>query len=364
MSASMARAGGDGIDTRTADGPVVVLGKCWPSSRLTDVRISPHAVDDPVALRLALVATGAISPTSAGDLEVARIGTGFGLSGTTVRVSIDEEPTRRFVVKQDRASVIRREQLFYTRHAPALADGVPGYLGVVVDGDVGLLVLDDVAPARQLDVLASCDDATAERLVSLLATLHATTWAGTASIDPALPRWVLRAFTTEEWAARLDAARRRFPDVLDDEAIEIRSGLPGRVIQTLDRFAASPRCWIHADAHLDNVLMRPDGSVILLDWATSCIGPPLVDLAQLLAGGLVDDPAREARVAPLVGTYASTLARHGIELDVGHVVSALSDAVLPWVQGIVGWAAAPELPTGRARMVLHAELAIAVAWAR
>jgi hypothetical protein len=104
--------------------------------------------------------------------------------------------------------------------------------------------------------------------------------------------------------------------------------------------------------------------VVLLDWATSCSGPPLVDLAQLLAGGLVNDPvAQRARTTALVQAYTDTLADHGVT-DAGSSAAAVVEAALPWVQGIVGWAAAPELPAGRAGDVLRAQLAVALAWAR
>jgi hypothetical protein len=56
-----------------------------------------------------------------------------------------------------------------------------------------------------------------------------------------------------------------------------------------------------------------------------------------------------SRMTSLVGTYANTLARQGVELGADHVVSALSDAVLPWVQGVVGWAAAPGAGSARSQ---------------
>jgi aminoglycoside/choline kinase family phosphotransferase len=331
---------------------------------------SPQGIGDTTELREALVAVGVLPPGYTGGLEVVRIGAGYGLSGTTARVVIEESPRRAVVVKRDAAETIRREQLFYTGRARVLGSSVPGYLGALVDGDTGLLVLEDVAPAWSLDVLAGCDDATAERLVSMLAVLHASTWSDPTRIDPGLPHWRRRAYTGSEWSVRLGTARRRFPDLLDDEATDMLMTLPGRVARVVDRLAGGPQCWIHADAHLDNVLRRPDGTVVLLDWATSCSGPPLVDLAQLLAGGLVNDPtAQRTRITALVRAYTDTLADrgvtgHGIELDAGGSAAAVAEAALPWVQGIVGWAAAPELPTGRAGDVLRAQLAVALAWAR
>lgn len=330
----------------------------------------PQDIGDTTELREALVAVGVIPHGYTGGLEVVRIGAGFGLSGATARVVVEEAPRRAVVVKRDAAETIRREQLFYTRRAQALGGSIPGYLGALIDGDTGLLVLEDVAPARSLDVLTGCDDATAERLVSTLAVLHASTWSDPTRIDPGLPRWRRRAFTRDEWSVRLGTTRRRFPDLLDDEATDLLMALPGRVARVLNRLAGGPQCWIHADAHLDNVLRRPDGTVVLLDWATSCTGPPLVDLAELLAGGLVNDPtAQRSRTTALVGTYTDTLAGrgvtgHSIELDAGGSAAAVVEAALPWVQGIVGWAAAPELPTGRAGDVLRARLAVALAWAR
>ncbi|WP_036968036.1 phosphotransferase family protein [Promicromonospora kroppenstedtii] len=319
-------------------------------------------LDDPAALRTALSEAGAIQPGYSGSLEITRIGAEFGLSGTTASVRLDDDASPGLVVKLDTAETIRREQLFYTRYAAALAGQVPRYLGSVLDDDAGLLALELVAPAEQLDVLTGCDDATAERLVSLLATLHAATWVAPSDVDLRLPRWRRRPYAPDEWTALLDTARRRFPEIIDSEATERLAGLPGRVAGALDRLAAVPHAWIHADAHLDNVLRRPGGGVVLLDWATSCVGPPLADLAQLLAGGLVDDPSTSTRVAALLEVYAETLGAHGIETDPDDVASLTRDAVLPWVQGMVGWAAAPVRPTGRTDAVLRFQLGIAVAW--
>lgn len=319
-------------------------------------------LDDPAALRDALSRAGAIPPRFSGGLEVTRIGAEFGLSGTTASVCLDDDASPRLIVKLDTAETIRRERLFYTRSAGALAGQVPRYVGSLLDDDAGLLVLGQVTPAEQLDVLTGCDETTAERLVSLLATLHAATWVAPSDVDPGLPRWRRRPYSADEWASRLDTARRRFPEILDAKATEHLAGLPNRVAGALDRLAAVPHAWIHADAHLDNVLRRPNGGVVLLDWATSCVGPPLADLAQPLAGGLVDDPSTSSRLRSLLGVYVETLGAHGIEADLDDVASLTRDAALPWVQGMVGWAAAPSRPTGRTDAVLRFQLGVAVAW--
>lgn len=46
---------------------------------------------------------------------------------------------------------------------------------------------------------------------------------------------------------------------------------------------ASPGKLIHGDAHVGNLLRRPDGRVILCDFDSTCLGPPGVDLAAVAA---------------------------------------------------------------------------------
>lgn len=46
---------------------------------------------------------------------------------------------------------------------------------------------------------------------------------------------------------------------------------------------ASAGSLVHGDAHVGNLLRRPDGQVVLCDFDSTCLGPPGVDLAAVAA---------------------------------------------------------------------------------
>ncbi len=58
----------------------------------------------------------------------------------------------------------------------------------------------------------------------------------------------------------------------------------------------SPLCLIHQDFHPRNVLLRPDGSPVVIDWSTCVVGDFREDLCwtALLAGSFIDEPLKAA----------------------------------------------------------------------
>ncbi len=58
----------------------------------------------------------------------------------------------------------------------------------------------------------------------------------------------------------------------------------------------SPTCLIHQDLHPRNILLRPDGSPVVIDWSSCAVGDFREDLCwtALLAGAFIDEPLRRA----------------------------------------------------------------------
>jgi aminoglycoside phosphotransferase (APT) family kinase protein len=124
----------------------------------------------------------------------------------------------------------------------------------------------------------------------------------------------------------------------------------------LDRLAALEDGWataaagealVHGDVRADNLLVRPDGTIVLVDWPAAAIGAPWFDKAYLLPSvGLNDGPAPahvEHRLRPFAGVDPDMLDR---------VLAALlgyftHQALLPDPPGI---------PTLRAFQRAHAEV--------
>ncbi|WP_100447460.1 aminoglycoside phosphotransferase family protein [Glycomyces xiaoerkulensis] len=64
---------------------------------------------------------------------------------------------------------------------------------------------------------------------------------------------------------------------------------------------------IHGDAHVGNLLRRPDGRVVLCDFDSTCLGPSGVDLAAVAAAAIwFTDSGEHARLAASYGHDITT----------------------------------------------------------
>jgi thiamine kinase-like enzyme len=305
-----------------------VLSSEWLSGALATFRDWPH---------------GAVRVESA-----TRIGVGYGLSGGQIhRVVAQTERGAKcaFVVKQDRAAEVDRELLF-RRHGGELLGGcLARCFGGLSDTESGrgVLVLEDVAPARQGDVLAGCTKEQARAVMRVLARVHGASWSiNDDAVPRSLPRWRPAAMDRERWADRLGRARERFPEIVSPSVFAEIRDLPEQVASAVEQLTRGPASWIHVDAHLDNVLWRPDGTAVLLDWCSASIGPPAADLARFLTEGVVDAKQPE-RLTALLSTYAEELRLHGAQVEPVELKAGFALALRPLLQGVVGWAGREDL---------------------
>lgn len=301
--------------------------------------------------------------------SVARIGADYGLSGGQVhRVHADSEAGGlvSFVVKREGAQAVERALRFHRAVGMRAAGSVAALLGGLVDpqDETGVLVVEDIAPAEQGDVLAGCTDRQALAAVRSLARVHAVsrTAAGEEHADDA-PRWEPRVTTAGEWEARIAAAAARFPQVLTSGLVDRLHRLSRMVEPAVESLQRSGARWIHGDAHLDNVLFRPDGSAVLLDWSGAAVGPAAIDLARLLTEG-VNVGARSELATDLIAVYAKELEGGGAEALIGDPWGALSDGLAPLAQAAIAWAAREESrePSDRTRALQENLLRSVCAW--
>jgi streptomycin 6-kinase len=289
---------------------------------------------------------------------VTPIGAGYGLSGSVYRVEADaEHGPISFVLKHEHAEAIERALRFHRLVGASVEGAIPTLLGGAVDEQdgTGVLLLEDIAPAAQGDALVPCTDGEALAAVRTLARIHAVR-----PDDDAGPRWQPRVLAPDEWAERLDAAAQRFPGIVTPDLHGRLGDIPDRAARAVVALRAGPVAWIHGDAHLDNVLFRPDGTAVLLDWSGPVVGPPAVDLARLLTEG-VDAGGRGELAVTLVEAYASECAA----LDTATLWDALTEAIVLLVQTAVAWAAREESrePVERIRALQENLLRSALSWA-
>ncbi len=273
--------------------------------------------------------------------RIERIGVGYGLSGVVYRVHATDfsGAAVTLVAKIEEPDLTRRAIAAHASVEPVLGSSVPTCMGSHVDDEAGLLLLEDVRPAVQGDELVECEVAQAVGLVHVVAGLHAHTIDGVdvdTAADQGLDIWRAVPADEERWATTLSTATARYPALFAGVGGERVERIRDAVVDAsavLDREQVS---WVHVDPHLDNVLWRPDGSTVLLDWSNARIGPPVTDVSKLLFTlAFCERPAMTPD--EVMATYVSELAQHAVSVDVPTFESATSLALVVHLQGVVGW---------------------------
>lgn len=247
-----------------------------------------------------------------------RIGEGYGWDARIDRLWFDGDgvpPT--LVAKRGKAATVAVEARFARDVAPRLPIANARVVLSRTDeaSGQGLLLLEDVKPAKQGDHLVGATDAEVESVVDAMAAAHAAFWARTD--DPAvawLPRWKLgegREDRLRRTAAAAPLWLERRGGATSPEARAMVEALPERLAEALAALDASPRTAIHADLHFENVLFRPDGTPVVLDWADASLGAGAVDLAWVLVFTKRATGPRAVRDA-LAARYVAGLRARGV----------------------------------------------------
>ncbi|MCE7883674.1 MAG: DUF1679 domain-containing protein [Actinobacteria bacterium ATB1] len=214
-----------------------------------------------------------------------------------------------------------REVGFY-RHLAGLVDiTVPLCHSAEIDTGSGefVLILEDLAPARQGDQLAGCTPDEAALAVEELAGLHAPVWGAMA---PTGHDWLIER-SAGGGAALAGVYTALVPGFLD----RYSARLEATVLEAAQRFTPSVQRWLsadrepftllHGDYRLDNMLFgTEDGGypLAVVDWQTVAVGPGLSDVAYFLGAGL-DVENRRKHEEDLFDVYLDAMAARGIHLD-------------------------------------------------
>jgi hypothetical protein len=271
-------------------------------------------------------------------LRSRRIGVGYGLEGTLARLTLVSRDGREstMVAKWCGARDGTTENRFYREIGPHLDGVVPRLRAFAVEEDRALLLLEDVAPARQGDAIVGATPEEAGRLVEAAAGLHAAFWGSVQDAAVAwLPRW---GGDPAGWAERTSALLPRFRDrwagVLPREILAAADRLPEDLVAAHASLARAPRTVIHGDLHFDNVLVRPDGSPVVIDWAQAALGPGVVDVVRFLVEG-VTAQTRRAHERSLLDRYLGALTRRGIDYEMNRLLEDASDALTVLFAGAI-----------------------------
>jgi hypothetical protein len=211
------------------------------------------------------------------------------------------------------------EVSFYRQLAPQLPVRAPRCYHAHLDttGTDFVLLLEDVAPARQGDQLAGCSLDEAAVAVEELPRLHAPRWG-----DPSLAEldWLHRspeeavAFTSQLVAGLFGGFCDRYARRVDADIMALGERLVAKLPSYLgDR--RGPWTVAHGDFRLDNLLFGTDEAgppVVVVDWQTVTHGPGIGDLSYFLGAGLISE-TRRSHEDDLVRAYHGALRAAGVE---------------------------------------------------
>jgi hypothetical protein len=211
-----------------------------------------------------------------------------------------------------------REVSFYRKLAHTLPIHTPRPFVAEIDPETDdfILILEDLAPFRQVDQLAGCSLEDARIVLAEAAALHAPRWG-----DPTLQSldWLATrparasAAVNEALPAIIRLFKDRYRDALEPEYLALVEKLPDVLARSRED-RSSPRTLQHADFRLDNVLFDVRGGALpmaTLDWQTLRIGPGAMDVAYFLSAGLHPSERRQHE-SDLVRFYHYELARRGV----------------------------------------------------
>ena len=273
-------------------------------------------------------------------VEVEVIGGGF--LGTVARIAIDTptpgapsslvakfahpDPATRAEVWD--ANIYQCEARFYRDLQTVIPLESPAawFVDTDRDRDQHLIVIDDLSSATMYDQLAGCPADRAFDVVADLATLHGRFWG-----DDRGPASMLRSATEDDsWfelsASGIPAMLERDDLTADQRTVtENYADIGPEVTRLLD----THRTVIHADARIENIFFRADGSRVWIDWDGIQLGGAGFDLAYFISQSLSTEVRREIE-ADLLAHYVKTLGRSDFTTD---------EAWRDYRRGIVaGWA--------------------------
>jgi aminoglycoside phosphotransferase (APT) family kinase protein len=187
------------------------------------------------------------------------------------------------------------------------------------DSETGfaLLVLEDLAPARNGNSMAGCSVDEVVRVLVTLARLHAAWWQ---AVDLANASWLrLRSLVAPE--AMIGAFAGAWPIFLRKLSIPVTSQISEMgdwIGQNLHAaatslFGSGPRTLIHNDVQADNLFFSDvDGEVILIDWQMVTYARCVIDVAGWIRGQL-EPEVRRINELQLLQLYHDALLAYGVQ---------------------------------------------------
>lgn len=179
-----------------------------------------------------------------------------------------------------------------------------------------VLLLQDLAPARQGDQLAGASIAQIEAALIQAAALHAPYWGKRALHDIA---WLQPSPTTSAMIRQMTPVlytqfRARYAERFAPEVLELCDAFMAKVDAYFDVHPAALTVQ-HRDFRIDNILFAPDGGAHVVDWQTLGPGAGASDVAYLLGASIANADIRAKEEERLVRFYVDHLRARGAAAD-------------------------------------------------
>jgi hypothetical protein len=299
--------------TASSAGAASWIGRIEPGW-LTEVLQAAGATTDAV---IGVQAAPLEVPGAAGDL--ARLSLSYKTAGspgpaTVIAKAPGSSPTQQAM---DHAmGLFSREQRVYAELSHILPVRLPRCYHVGHFDKAEPLLLEDLHDLRMGDQLAGLIPSDAERLVDLLADLHAAFWDREPPVADRgwLVSWSDPAFgaiLTQLVTSGVATLRARYADRLPVHVLNTAERVAPDWEMVLRRCAEGPQTLVHNDFRLDNLFFRPDGEPVVIDWqlAGRCRGTQ--DLAYLLSSSMATATVR-TWWEPLLRRYHARLSAAGV----------------------------------------------------
>ncbi len=176
-----------------------------------------------------------------------------------------------------------------------------------------LLVIEDVPDARPASQVGGGSVQDAEAALDVLARFHAAHWMCTELVEDQPLVWPFdrtpKVFQAG-YRRNRDEFLERFGELLGPAIIDRLDAVQEQIPELVERLAAPPWTLLHGDYRLDNVLFRPNGDIVVVDYQLLLYGRPGWDVAYFVTTAL--DPAHRDDEQRLLGHYHDELVARGV----------------------------------------------------
>ena len=292
--------------------PVEEVTEQWLTQALIDKgRLKP--TDKVVSVRRETCGTGQLGDSYRFTLAY---DPPFAGPATLVGKFASKDPTSREFGSQ--SGYYRSEIGFYLDLAPRLRMSIPTAMHAALASNATdfVLLMEDLAPARQVDQLLGCSAEESARVLEQAAALHAASWHDAELAGQDWLKGPAGIFThvTDNFAAVLKTFPELCGDLVPDADLAVAAKLTAHADAWKQVFR-DPQCLWHSDLRADNVLFDASAgtrSVVVLDWQGLGFGRGTIDVAYWMGTSMTVEN-RRAHERDLVAHYHQTLLGLGVE---------------------------------------------------